>query len=252
MKHIRFLFPALLISLFGCRSASDYNQILEDIQENLDFGNISLVVQTVDSLKKSDIKNIGFMHVADSLEQIAKRIGLDFSKTETQVNNQIGKILGPFSKEDRLKWEKEGWLEWRMIDGEKKYFKRAASNLRLLKMFHEQNQERLLEIASEPEMIFRLKHTEQIIKTSENQSKPVVPVKMKITYTVTVHPDAVPDGEKIRCWMPWPKKSYQRQTEINLLSTSNPDYCSRHGYSQHSLYGRISEKRSSNNFSDFF
>ena len=158
MKHIRFLFPALLISLFGCRSASDYNQILEDIQENLDFGNISLVVQTVDSLKKSDIKNIGFMHVADSLEQIAKRIGLDFSKTETQVNNQIGKILGPFSKEDRLKWEKEGWLEWRMIDGEKKYFKRAASNLRLLKMFHEQKQERLLEIASEPEMIFILKH----------------------------------------------------------------------------------------------
>ena len=224
MKCIRILFPALLITLFGCRSASDYNQVLEDIQENLDFGNISTVIQTVDSLKKSDIKNNGFIHVADSLAQIAERVGLDFSRTEAQVNNQIDKILGPVSNEDKLKWEKEGWLEWRMIDGEKKYFNRAASNLGLLIMFHEQKQKRLLEIADEPEMIFRLDHTEKIIKTSKNQSNPVVPVKMKITYTIKVHPDAVPDGEKLRCWMPWPKNNYKRLKEINLLSTSNPEY----------------------------
>ena len=43
MKYIRSLFPALLIVLSGCKTPSDFNQVLEDIQENLDFGNISTV-----------------------------------------------------------------------------------------------------------------------------------------------------------------------------------------------------------------
>jgi hypothetical protein len=47
---------------------------------------------------------------------------------------------------------------------------------------------------------------------------------MKIIYTITVHPDAVPDGEKIRCWLPWPKESHKRQREVKLISTSNPQY----------------------------
>jgi len=98
-----------------------------------------------------------------------------------------------------------------MIDSEKKYFKRAVSNLMLIKKFHEQKEVRLREIANEPDMIFRLHHTEQVVKSSENQGNPVVPVKMKMTYTITVHSDAVPDGEKISCWLPFPKNDPHRQ-----------------------------------------
>ena len=100
--------------------------MLEDLQENLDFGNISTVVQTVDSLKKVSGENKEILHIADSLSQIAERINLDFSVTENQVNAQIEKLIGPVSVNERSEWEKNGWLEWRMIDGKKKYFNRAA------------------------------------------------------------------------------------------------------------------------------
>jgi Transglutaminase-like superfamily len=224
MKNIRVIFCALLIILSGCRTASDFNQVLEDIQENLDYGNISTVIQIVDSLKKSGSENKGVLHIADSLEDIAKRIRIDFSITEKQVIGQLEKLNGPVSPEKIAAWEKSGWLEMRMIDGERKYFKRAASNLMLIKKFHEQKDKNLIETESNPEAIFQLKHTEQVLKSTDNQSNPVVPVNMKIIYTITVHPDVVPEGEKIRCWMPWPKEGHSRQKEVKLLSTSNPKY----------------------------
>lgn len=224
MKYIRFLFSALLIILFGCRTAPDYNQILEDLQENLDLGYISNVIQIADSLKKSHIKNKEIIHVVDSLEQIAERIDLDFSISEAEEIKKIESRIGTFTPEDKSEWEKKGWLEWRMIDGDKKYFKRADANLLLLKKFHEDKESWLRDIANDPGMNFRLKHTEEVLKSSDNQKNTMVPVKMKVTYTITVHPDVVPDGEKVKCWLPLPREDQPRQKNVKLLITSDPEY----------------------------
>jgi len=66
---------------------------------------------------------------------LLRRINIDFSLTEDQVVKQIEKLNGPVSSFEKSAWEKRGWLEFRIIDGEKKYFKRAASNLMLIKKF---------------------------------------------------------------------------------------------------------------------
>jgi len=224
MKYIKLFYLCFLILASGCRTSSDFNQVLEDLQENLDFGNISTVIQLTDSLKKVHGINKETIHIADSLEQIAERINLDFSISETKVNQQVRKLIGNVTPEEIKKWENKGWLEWRMIDGEKKYFNRAATNLILIRNFNEHNNQNLNDKTIDPEMSLRLFHTGEILKLSENQNDPVAPVKMEITYTVTVHPDAVPDGEKIRCWMPWPKAGHPRQKDIQLLSTSIPEY----------------------------
>ena len=50
------------------------------------------------------------------------------------------------------------------------------------------------------------------------------PVKMKFTYTLTVDADAVPAGEMVRCWLPFPKEVDVRQQDVKLLSTSQEDY----------------------------
>ena len=224
MKNIRFFLALLLVVLSGCRTPTDFSQVLEDIQENLDFGNLSTVLQITDSLKKSGIKNKEFLHIADSLSQIAQRINIDFSITEAEEIKKIESRTSPFSLEEKSYWEKRGWLEWRMIDGEKKYFKRADSNLLLIKKFHEDKDSWLLDIENDPEMAFRLKHTEKVLKSSDNHSNPVVPVKMRITYTITVQPDAVPDGEKLQCWLPMPREDRPRQKYVKLLVTSDPEY----------------------------
>jgi len=67
-------------------------------------------------------------------EQIAERIDLDFSLSEEQVISKLNKNIGSFSQEEITLWEKLNWLEYRIIDGEKRYFKRSASNLVLIKI----------------------------------------------------------------------------------------------------------------------
>ncbi len=224
MRNISFIILSVIILLSGCRTPSDSNQVLEDMQENLDLGNLGTVIQIADSIKTLGKGNKDIFHITDSLRQIAERIYLDFSVTETQADTQIYKLMGPVTALQRSDWEKDGTIEWRMIDGTKKYFKRAARNLLLLNKFRAHKDERFLEISNEPEMVFRLKHVEQAYKYSDNQGKPVLPVSMKITYSITVHPDVVPSGEMIRCWLPWPKEGYPRQNDLKLLTTSNPRY----------------------------
>jgi hypothetical protein len=191
MKNIRILFPALLVILSGCSTPSDYNQVLEDIQENMDFGNITAVIQLTDSLKKVKGENKELLHISDSLSQIAERIGIDFSVDGQMVNTQLERLNGPYTTEEKLDWEKKGWLEWRTIDGEKKYFNRAASNLVLLKKFHQLKNMEIIKPEEDPEKSFRLKHTTEAVRLSDITSDPVLPVSMRITYTITLHPNVV-------------------------------------------------------------
>lgn len=219
-----FLFLLLYVIVTGCRPKSNCNQISEDLEVNFEYGNISTVAWLADSLKKTCSEYLDAIQIADSLTQIAERIGLDFSVTEEEVIEQLRQKVGQFTVDDKTAWENKGWLEWRMIDGKKKYFNRAASNLLLLKKFYENKERRLQEIAEDPAMISRLKHTGDAFKLSDNQNSPVVPVNMKITYSITVNPNTVPEGEKIRCWLPLPRTNHIRQQNIDLLSVSEKEY----------------------------
>lgn len=225
MKNLFFLFFTLIIiSLFSCIQTPDYNNLLNNIEGEIASGNIISAIYHADSLKKTSADNSEAFRKADSLSQIAERIGLDFSITEEQIKEDIEKRTGSFSPEEKALWEDKGWLEYRIINGRKMYFKRAASNLVLIRNFYEKKEERLQKIAADPEMIFRLNHTDEVYKSSDNNHNPVVPVSMKIIYSITVHPDVVPAGETIRCWLPWPKESNQRQKQVKLLSTSYQEY----------------------------
>ena len=87
MKYIRLLFLALLILLFGCGTTSDFSQVLEDIQENLDFGNVSTEIQIVDYLKKISSENKEIVHVAGALhpeKQYLRSEPNDFQRGEVE------------------------------------------------------------------------------------------------------------------------------------------------------------------------
>jgi len=218
------LLSYLFIALCRCSSTPVGNELIKKINNKLESGNLKEVIHISDSLKKNGSKNSILLFKTDSLAQIAERIGIDFSVNEEQEIKQIEKRIGIFSPEEKSLWEKKGWLEYRLIDSRKIYFRRAASNLVLLKKFYEHKEDNIMEIANDPNMIFRRKHTEEVVRESAGKSNPVVPVKMKITYTITVRPDAVPEGKKIRCWMPLPKENHIRQQKVELLATSDQKY----------------------------
>ena len=160
----------------------------------------------------------------DSLTIIAERIALDFPFTESEIDQQLKEKIGAFTAEEKADWENRNWLEWKIINGEKRYFSRAVSNLNLIMRFHNQKTQRDSVEARDPEIISRKSHTQEIIKASGRIAEPVIPVNLTINYTLTVDPDAVPAGETVRCWLPYPKENHLRQQEVELISTSSENF----------------------------
>jgi hypothetical protein len=222
--YILLLFILLVSVSCGSSRKTDCNTLLSIIEIDVSKGNLNEAIIFADSLKKQCPDERKLAYKADSLADIAQRIKLDFSLTEEQVISKLNNNLKSFLPEEKKNWEESGWLEYKAINGEKRYFNRAASNLKLVKEFHQNRAGRDSLIARDKSIIFRKKHTENIVSTASAGIKPVVPVDMKIIYTLTVKPDAVPAGETVRCWLPWPKENDLRQQKVGFISASQKDY----------------------------
>ncbi|MFA5816960.1 MAG: transglutaminase-like domain-containing protein [Bacteroidales bacterium] len=149
------------------------------------------------------------------------RTRLDFSKSEEQIKTQLSKYYPALPDNLINSWESSGHLEMRRIDGVKKYFKYAVSNLFRLDSDAAKIRQNQTGISVDPLDSIRIENTSVIIK----DGKPGTPVESRlitIEYSITVDADAVPAGEEVFCWMPFPRESGPRQKNVILIS-SNPD-----------------------------
>lgn len=159
----------------------------------------------------------------DTLSITEERTALDFPYSEKEIDRQLRKLIGKLPAEEKDGMERRNWLEYKIINGEKRYFSRAASNLRLIRDFHLNRAARDSMEASDPEIIHRKSHTRSIMKASEAAATPVLPDGFTINYTLKVLPDAVPPGEVIRCWLPYPREDHPRQGNVKFISASPGD-----------------------------
>ncbi len=219
MKSVFLSLSFLLILVSGCRKNPDRSILVASIQKQIEQGNLTTAILLADSLKSLSKNDRHLFLTADSLSEIAHRIRLDFSSTPDETYNAIEKRSGPVTPEQITFWENAGWLEGRMIDGHKMYFNRAASNLILLKSFHEGS-----EAAENNEAAARKTHTSEVLKDSDGKGKITTTKKFHIVYTIKVESDAIPENELIRCWLPWPQSGHLRQKNIKLISTSQPEF----------------------------
>ena len=164
-------------------------------------------------------------------EDLHHRLSLDFCRTEAEVKAYIEQYIPDVSEAQLRQWEEQGALECMLIDGEKRYFRNAAPNL-----FRIDSVCRALKIAKEGSALSRSeqvnqRHLPEVIRAVRAQQTPFVETKrFRITYTLTVEADAVPAGERVRCWLPFPRMDVSRQSEVKLLATSEKHY-------QHSAEG---------------
>ena len=154
-----------------------------------------------------------------------RRIALDFRKDKESIVAYIQNYY-PLVTDSMLDaWEESKALEVMYVHGKKCYFNQAAPNLFRIdpeaKKVKEAKEGRSLS-ASE---LVNQKHLPEVINTlhSSNTTQGV-PVRFEVTYKLTVKADAIPDGEVIRCWLPYPREDNRRQSEVELLSASSADY----------------------------
>lgn len=156
---------------------------------------------------------------------LQERLRIDFCRTKQEVRNYIQTYIPNVTDEQLRDWEARNVLEWKMIDGEKRYFRNAGPNL-----FRVDSACHAIKVAkegaplSDSELVNQAHLPKVIEAVHQTHTTIVEPKRMRITYTLTVKPDAVPAGEVIRCWLPYPRTDVARQSEVKLLATSEPAY----------------------------
>ena len=149
----------------------------------------------------------------------------DFSKTREQVKEYIRKYIPDVTDRQLDEWEKTSELECRVIDGEKKYFHNAAPNLFRINKECARLKAKRDTPGRDGEVTVREDNTRAVMKQAAKSKERIGdPKHFRIRYTITVKPDAVPEGETVRCWMPMPRTDVPRQKNVKLLSTSQPDF----------------------------
>jgi transglutaminase-like putative cysteine protease len=182
---------------------------------------INYIMATDTSLTELEKYNLSF-----EIERM-NRIEKDFTKTETEVVDFIKEYIPDVTQADIRRWENGKSLEGMTINGHKRYFKYAARNLfRINKeckaIWDESHEYDEAFDSTQSKLVFN-KIDQQIIDYYHRTGgKYSYPVKRRIEYSLTVNADAVPDGEIIRCWIPFPREIQDRQLDIKVIETNPP------------------------------
>ncbi len=156
------------------------------------------------------------------------RIEKDFTLTESEVINYVKTYVPDVSTDDLRKWEELKLLEYKIIDGQKRYFNNAQYNLfRLnqeLKALKKKIDNERGVISGEKEFPLDEHIASIITESKESGNRYVKPVKMRIKQSLIVDENVVPEDKTIRCWIPFPREIENRQTDIKILATEPANY----------------------------
>ena len=158
-------------------------------------------------------------------DDLHQRLLTDFCLTEQQVKDYIRRYIPDVTDEQMRQWEESRALECMWLDGEKRYFINAGPNL-----FRIDSACRDIKTAKEGVVVegydrVNTENVPAIIRAVKDSAKTLVlPKRMRVTYTLTVDTNAVPAGEIVRCWLPYPRTDVLRQQDVKLLETSEAEY----------------------------
>ncbi|TLY52826.1 MAG: transglutaminase domain-containing protein, partial [Gammaproteobacteria bacterium] len=154
------------------------------------------------------------------------RMRYDFSLTADQVKSKLREQIQDLADSDFARWDAQGLLEHLAIDGERMYFKRSPSNLFRLSA---EARARSTTVASfvdgglpkevhDHYIDYDQKTIQQALAAGRSS---VLPQRVRVTQKLTVDADAVPAGQILRAWIPYPRVIAGQQENIRFV-TSEP------------------------------
>jgi hypothetical protein len=149
-----------------------------------------------------------------------RRIRLDFGLDEAQVRERIRTQVPDLSDDEFRRWDAAGLIERMTIDGQKRYFNRSASNLFRLSPEAAARRAPPVKPFSEGPFESLHPHHREIVAASRAQhATSVAPRRLQVTQSLVVEADAVPAGETVRAWIPYPRAIAGQQEDIVLVAS---------------------------------
>jgi len=219
-----FQFLLIIIVNFSFMNCTKKGTDLEELKQKFSEGNFTVSNALIKEIKSSHLSEKQSKEI-EIIEAKIERIQIDFSKNEIQITDELKPWFPNITNEQLRQWEDKKTLEVKLINGERRYFKNAVSNLfrldSLAKVAKEKTDGKFVNSLD----IFCLQHTLELVKSSNSGVNILEkPQKFRIDFIITLKPGAIPSGESVKCWMPFPRESLPRQKNVKLISVNSENY----------------------------
>lgn len=186
----------------------------------VDTGNFAAAEKSIESALRSSSLSAAERQSYEFERERMRRILLDFSLTRSEAQARVRKQIPDLTDAEFARWDAAGLLESRVIDGEKRYFKRAPSNLFRLSAEARDRRSNPSPFNDSPLEQPHPHHEEVLAQAKASGKRSVAPRRVQITQSITVDADAVPAGETIRAWIPYPRAIPGQQENIQFVSSA--------------------------------
>ncbi|WP_082190287.1 transglutaminase-like domain-containing protein [Frateuria defendens] len=149
-----------------------------------------------------------------------RRIRLDFTLDAEAAKARLRRDIPDLSDAEFARWDAAGLIEHLNLDGRTLYFKRAPSNL--FRLSAEARARRAVQTPFDdsPLQVLGPHQREARAEARASGRTSVAPRRVHVTQTVTVKADAVPAGETVRAWIPYPRELPGQQEALRLLGST--------------------------------
>ena len=148
-----------------------------------------------------------------------RRIRLDFTLDADAVKARLRKQIPDLSEAEFRAWDAAGLLEHMVIDGRTLYFNRAPGNLFRLSPQAVARRAVPTPITDGPNETLNAHHRAVLKEALATGHSSIAPNHVQVTQTLTVNADAVPAGETVRAWIPYPRAIPGQQDDIRLVTS---------------------------------
>jgi len=197
---------------------------LQTLDNLIEKGNFNRADQILDEAERCDSLSATDKYMISFQRDKMNRILAEYNLTEEEVMEYIKKYIPNVDAAMMEGWIASGALEAKTINKKRMFFRKAPGNLFLIDPVCVAAKEAVDGPETGTTGEFLKDYLPKVIQDASNlQAKSndirvssyVDPVNMTIHVLMRVMPDAVPAGEVVRMWLPYPKEK-ERQTNINL------------------------------------
>ena len=149
-----------------------------------------------------------------------RRIGLDFPLREADVRAKVREAIPDLRDDEFRAWDDANLLEHLVIDGEKRYFSRSVGNLWRLSPAAVARRATPPKFTDSPYESLHPYHARVREAALASGKTSVLPHRVRIKQSLTVEADAVPAGETVRAWIPYPRAIPGHQDDIRFVSST--------------------------------
>jgi transglutaminase-like putative cysteine protease len=148
-----------------------------------------------------------------------RRILLDFTLDADAVKTRVRKQIPDLTDAEFARWDAAGLFEHQTIDGRTLYFKRSPANLFRLSAEARDRRKDKTPLTDGPMESLNDYHRQVRAAALAEHETSVLPHRVRMTQTVTVDANAVPAGETVRAWIPYPQELPGQQDDVRYVAS---------------------------------